>query len=212
MKPQIGIIGAGMIGGTLGVQLVKAGYEVRLGLRDPESSAKAQKAIENDTTGNLRLATIDVAVANADVVILAVPGAAVADAVESLKDFKGVIIDTTNKVKLEVPGGHSSLAAFIQAKCPQAQVVKAFNTIPFLHIANPDFGGGVHVQVPIAGEEKALLIASTLIEAIGLVPIKCGGLGMAEHIEHLALLWISMAFQGGHGSDWFFGKIEKPAA
>lgn len=200
-----------MIGGTLGVQLVKAGYDVRLGVRDPESSAKADTARANDVTGNLRVTTIDIAVANADIMILAVPGASVTEAVASLKDFKGIIIDTTNKVKLQTPEGHASLAALIQAHCPKAQVVKAFNTVHYLHLSEPDLGDGVDVQVTIAGDEKACEVVSEILNTLGLKPLLCGGLAMAEHLEHMALLWISMAFQGGHGPQWFFGKIERSA-
>jgi 8-hydroxy-5-deazaflavin:NADPH oxidoreductase len=67
---QIAVIGTGFIGGTLGRALAKAGHQVTFGSRREDDE------VASETTATV--APIADALANAEVVILAVPGAAVA--------------------------------------------------------------------------------------------------------------------------------------
>src|SRR5512138_3612503 len=92
----IAVLGAGNIGATLARKWAAAGHEVRLGSRDPGADAIQALAA---SLGARTLAHAE-AVDGAGVVVLALPGAAVAPVVAGLGgalDGK-IVIDTTNKV------------------------------------------------------------------------------------------------------------------
>ncbi|MBL8119868.1 MAG: NAD(P)-binding domain-containing protein, partial [Anaerolineae bacterium] len=72
---RIGIIGAGNIGGTLGKAWSDRGHEVVFGVRDPHSP-KTQKAL-NETGGQVQAVRFEDAAAFGEVLVLAVPWAAV---------------------------------------------------------------------------------------------------------------------------------------
>ena len=92
----------------------------------------------------------------------AVPGALAVDITKSLGDLSGkVILDPTNVVDRNtgdgyanhgVPGG--SNAELIQAAAPNAKVVKAFNTLNWTKMVDPQSSGGP-VSIPIVGDDPA---------------------------------------------------------
>jgi 2-dehydropantoate 2-reductase len=60
MQPNIGIIGAGAIGGFYGAMLVRAGFEVHFLLRsDYEHVAENGLTVRSKVNGNLRLLNVD---------------------------------------------------------------------------------------------------------------------------------------------------------
>jgi predicted dinucleotide-binding enzyme len=83
---RIAVIGAGNIGRTLGGKWTDAGHDVVYGVRRP---------------GEPGTATVANAVASAEVVVLAVPGAAAKEVIASLgSDLVGkVVVDATNDVQ-----------------------------------------------------------------------------------------------------------------
>src|SRR5687767_14728604 len=93
--PKIAILGAGNVGGNLGIRLAQSGYEVRFGLRaGSDASEVLSKAGARASATN-----IADAVANADVVFVAVPGPAVIDAVRGAGSLAGkIVVDCNNAV------------------------------------------------------------------------------------------------------------------
>jgi 8-hydroxy-5-deazaflavin:NADPH oxidoreductase len=90
---RIAVLGAGHIGSTVGRLWHAAGHEVTFAARDV---ADAQ-ALAEDLGERAHAATVDDAVTAADVVLVAVPGPAVADVLTAVDSLDGtVIIDAAN--------------------------------------------------------------------------------------------------------------------
>src|ERR671939_570240 len=122
---KIGIIGAGNVGKALATACARAGHAATISSTDP---ADAQHVAAE--SGGSPAASNAEAVANADIVILAVPF----DAIRAIVDELGsrlagkTLIDVTNRFAPEQLDG-SSNAELTQQMAPDAKVVKAFNTI-----------------------------------------------------------------------------------
>ena len=135
-----------------------------------------------------------------DVVVLAVPYPAIAGILTAYGDqFAGkVVVDITNPLNFEtfdslvVPAG-SSAAAEIQAKLPNAHVLKAFNTT-FAATLGSKQVGTAQTTVLIAGADaaaKQLLAAA--VEAGGVGAIDAGSLARAHELEAIGFLQLTLA-------------------
>ena len=174
---RIAVIGAGNIGGTLGDKWARAGQQVVYGLRDPSKRAGSQP--------------IPRALAAAEVVLLALPGAAVVDFVReqaALLDGK-TVIDATNNFRAPATNSFPQLTEAI----PKACLFRAFNTLGF------DI-----FQAPIVGGEKADLFycgpdgpaqetVERLIADVGLRPIRVGGADQASTVDGVLRLWYTLS-------------------
>lgn len=210
---RIAIIGAGNVGGTLGAGWTRAGHEVTYGVRE----AAGPKAAEARATlgADARLASPADAAQRAEAIVLCVPAAAAEAAVRSLGDVTGkLLIDATNPVgpgfTHALAGG--SVADRVAAAAPGARVVKAFNTIGFNIMANPAFEAGPASLFMAGDDADAKRAVASLGEALGFEPVDCGPLGQARLLEHLALLWISMAMAHGHGRGIAFRLMHRAGA
>jgi len=135
-----------------------------------------------------------------DVVVLAVPYFAIDSIIANYgTQFAGkTVVDITNPLdfstfdSLVVPTG-SSAAAEIQAKLPEAKVLKAFNT----NFAATLVSGKVGEQgttVLVAGDDdaaKSALIAA--VQAGGLTALDAGALSRAHELEALGFLQLTLA-------------------
>src|SRR5690606_40330199 len=128
------------------------------------------------------------AVADADIVVLAVPGGIAEEVTRQLGDLAGkIILDPTNRVGRADDGwlvhdvpGESSNAELIQAAAPDARVVKAFNTLNYRTMIDPESSGGP-VTIPIAGDdEDAKAVIAGLVRGMGLEVIDFGPLRYAH--------------------------------
>jgi hypothetical protein len=206
---KIGIIGAGSIGGNLGRGWAKAGHEIRFGVRKPEAAAE----LVAECGERAQATDVQTAAAFAEVVVVSTPYNALPEVVSSLGDLEGkVIVDATNPVawdKGPTHGSSTSAAEEIAAAAPGARVVKAFNTFGAEHLLDPKFGDRT-LDVYIAGDDAdAKASVAALVEALGLVPVDAGPLRNARLVEHLAVLWIHLATQGGLGRDIGFSLLRK---
>src|SRR5687767_5546111 len=89
---KIGIIGTGMMGGTLGRLWAQHGHSVMFGSRDPE---KAQ-ALADQFTGDTHAGSQEAAAQFGEVVVLAVPGSAAINVAKSLPLEGKIVIDLGN--------------------------------------------------------------------------------------------------------------------
>jgi predicted dinucleotide-binding enzyme len=179
---------------AIGGPIANAGYAIEVASRDP---AKA-RALAGQLAAGAGTGTYGAAPAG-DIVILAVPysgaAAVVADYGDAL-DGK-VIIDATNPVSADLTGlvtPHGSSGAQETAKGVPAgaHVVKAFNTI-FGHV----LAKGGRLDAFIAADDAAAKArVSTFLESLGLRPLDVGGLHMAQTLESLGLMMISLARNG----------------
>jgi predicted dinucleotide-binding enzyme len=178
---KVAVIGAGNIGGTVGGAFDKAGHEVTYGLRDPAKKKGAKP--------------IDAAIAGADVVLLAVPGAALVDFVREHKnglDGK-VLIDATNNFRAPSMHSWSEVSKIV----PNASLYRAFNSLGWDVFAKPVVGGEkadlFYAGPEGAGQEKV----ERLIEDAGLRPIRVGGADQVDVVDGVLRLWLTLARSRG---------------
>ena len=135
-----------------------------------------------------------------EIVVLAVPYAAVADIIATRGDqlVGKVVVDITNPVNFEtfdsltVPADGSA-AAEIAAVLPQSRVLKAFNTT-FAGTLSAGTVGPLTTTVLIAGDDSdAKSLLAGVITASGLKVIDVGSLKRAREMEALGFLQISLA-------------------
>jgi len=199
---NITLIGTGNMGSALAKQLTSAGHAVRITARDP---AKAQ-ALVAANPGAVAVAPAD-ALAGSDVVIVATGYADAVPALRSLGSLAGkIVIDITNPLTADFMGltlGHDTSAAEEIAKAlPEAEVVKAFNTL-FAQVLTdgPQFADGQVAPVFFAGDsERAKQTAKALIESLGFTPVDAGPLKNARYLEPLAGLNIYLGYGAGLGT------------
>jgi 8-hydroxy-5-deazaflavin:NADPH oxidoreductase len=135
-----------------------------------------------------------------DIVVLAVPYAAVADVITQRgEQLAGkTVVDITNPVNFEtfdsltVPAD-SSVAAEIAGALPTSRVVKAFNTNFGSTLASGAVGGQP-TTVLIAGDDaEAKSRLAEVVTAGGLRALDAGSLHRARELEALGFLQISLA-------------------
>lgn len=187
---KIGIIGAGNIGATLGQKWAAAGYTVAYGVRAPADAKHAA------LTASGAVVEIAAAVAQADVLVLSLPGQAVAQfAADMGAALNGkVVIDATNNVGAPVLNNLAALAA----AAPGAQLVRAFSTLGWENFAAPTLNGE-QVDLFYCGDAGARDTADALIGAVGLRPVYVGGVDAAGVVDGMTRLWFALAFQQGYG-------------
>lgn len=194
---KIAIIGTGNIGSGLASVLAKTGHGIVVS--DRKGGAELAGKL------GLQAADIKTAVAQAEVVILAVPYGAVAG-LATEADFTGkIVVDATNPVTEDFSGlqvGHTTSAAEEIAKAlPGARVVKAFNTVFAQIYAEGLSLGGKPVQTFVASDDaaaKAAVIA--LAGDAGFDARDAGPLKNARYIEPLAYLNIQFGYMLGQGT------------
>jgi predicted dinucleotide-binding enzyme len=199
---NITLIGTGNMGSALAKQLTRAGHAVRITARD---LAKAQ-ALAAAHPGALAAAPAE-ALAGSDVVIVATGYADAVLALRSLGSLAGkVVIDITNPLTADYMGltlGYDTSAAEEIAKAvPEAEVVKAFNTLFAQVLADgPQFADGQLAPAFFAGDsERAKQTAKALIESLGYTPVDAGPLKNARYLEPLAALNIYLGYGAGLGT------------
>jgi len=190
----IAVIGTGDVGGALGPEFAAQGHTIVYGSRDPQRG-KVKELVEK--TGDLASATTPAeAAAQADIVVLAVPGLMVEEITKSLGDLSGkIIIDPTNPLERRMNrlehAVDTSNAEIIQAAAPGAYVVKAFNTLNWKTMVDPSSAGGP-VSIPLVGDNgRAKKIVAELVAGMGLEPIDVGPLRDARWVEGMLILWIN---------------------
>ena len=172
------MIGSGNIGGTVGEAWRRAGHDVLYASGSPEPP---------------RTVAIAEAIAGADVVLLAMPGAAVPQLLaEHGPALDGrVVIDATNDV-----GGERLHHADTYGKsAPGARFVRTFNTLGFEMFADPSIGGEV-ADLFWCGPEGAGV--ETLIADVGLRPVRVGDIDAIDVVDGVCRLWLTLVFRQGH--------------
>jgi hypothetical protein len=139
---NIGIIGAGNGGGTLGSRWARNGHSVAFGTRDP-NSAESRELLQKAGSGTA--ATMADAAKSSDVLLIFTPWNVTQQVIESLGDLSGkIVIDATNPLLPDLSGlalpNTTSAPEQVAQWASGARVVKAFNTVGFNIMANTSFG------------------------------------------------------------------------
>lgn len=206
----ISIIGAGNVGMALAGAFVRQGQAVVFGVPDPQKYRDKAAAIG----AGVRVTTPPEAIAGSDLVILAVPYAAVAAIAQSLPDWQGrIIVDATNPLAPGLAGlslGTTTSGAEELAKLARgARVVKAFNTTGAENMADARYPGGKPVM-PVCGDDAAARQrVLDLASLIGFDAVDLGPLMAARYLEAFAMTWIHLAFRQGFGRNFAFGLLHR---
>ena len=212
---RIAMIGAGNVGGTLGRRWAAAGHDVTFGSRRGADGGDVQGS--DALSSNVRVAPLSESVRGADVVVLATPWDAARDALlaagAASGAFDGVtLIDATNPIgrglTLLAGEGGASGAEQLQALVPHAKVVKAFNTTGYENMRDPVYDGVPSVMFYAGDDAGAKRQAAQLATDLGFDAVDAGALIRARELEHLAILWISMAI-GGMGRNIAFRLMRR---
>ena len=199
----IAVIGTGNVAAALGPEFAAQGHTIVYGSRNP--SRDEVRALVERTGSSASASTPAESVAGAGIVVMAVPGAVVEAVTGSLGDLSGkIIIDPTNAIDRHADGYltlsyETSTAEMIQGAAPGAHVVKAFNTLNWRTMVDPDSSGGP-VSIPLVGDSaEAKATVAGLVEGMGLEAIDLGPLRYARHVEGMLLIWIHNRYGAGEG-------------
>jgi predicted dinucleotide-binding enzyme len=172
---QIAVIGRGNVGGALASRWQQAGYQVVFGSR---SAHEDSEGIELKAVGD--------AIETSDVVVLAVPGKAVASVVQEHGPALAgkVVVDAANRI------GEPSLNSreAIAESAPASRYVRAFNSLGWENFADPLPGADLF----FAADTDAREVAEELISAVGLRPVYVGDAAASSAVDALLPLWFGL--------------------
>lgn len=199
---NITLVGTGNMGSAFAKQLSAAGHTVRITGRDigKVTALAAQFA-------NVSAYPAAEALGNSDVVVVATAYEDAVKALQSLGDLSGkVLIDITNPLSADYMSltiGHvTSASEEIARALPQAQVVKAFNTLFAQVLADgPTFAHDQTGSVFVASDsERAKQTAIALAHSLGWNTVDAGALVNARYLEPLAGFNIYLGYGAGLGT------------
>ena len=201
---RIGILGSGLMGGTLGTLFARAGHEVVFSCaRSPDKLERLARA----ANGPARAGTPADAVRRADAVLLAVHWQRIDDVLRQAGDLAGTVIVTcslpmTADDSALAIGHTTSGAETLAAKVPAAKVTSAFGSLPS-EVFFDVFAARDQARRPSAvycgDHADANAVSATLLGDLGFDPVDAGPLRIARYLEPFALLMGQLAYEGSDG-------------
>jgi 8-hydroxy-5-deazaflavin:NADPH oxidoreductase len=198
---KVGIIGSGDVGKILAKGFLKHGYQVAIGSDHTEKLAEFKR--ENP---QIETATFEQAAQSGDIVVLCVKGTVAEKIIEKVKRHLSgkTVIDTTNPIADAPPQNgvlklftslDESLMERLQKLAPDAQFVKALNSIGSGMMINPNFGNNTKPTMFICGNnEDAKKKVYEILEKFGFEIEDMGKAESARAIEPLCILWCIPGF------------------
>lgn len=205
---RIAILGAGMVGGTLGKRFAGTGHEVFFGVPNPAEYA------DQNLVG--KVGTVAEAAQEAKMIVLAVPFAAIEDAIKECGDISGkIVVDCTNPLTKTADGLSLSLgfetsaAEKVAEFAAHAKVVKCFNQTGFNNMENPEVNGVKSMMFVCGDDAQSSDTVRKLAESIGFDAVNAGGLKTARLLEPLAMLWIHLSMTSNLKRDFAFAILRR---
>jgi predicted dinucleotide-binding enzyme len=198
---KVGILGSGDVGKTLAKGFLKHGYQVAIGTDHAEKLAEFKR--ENP---QIETVTFEQAAQSGDIVVLCVKGTVAEKIIEKVKRHLSgkTVIDTTNPIADAPPENgvlkyftslEKSLMERLQKIAPDAQFVKAFNSIGSGLMINPDFRDNTKPTMFICGNnDDAKRKVYEILEMFGFEIEDMGKAESARAIEPLCMLWCIPGF------------------
>ncbi|MBO0862711.1 MAG: NAD(P)-binding domain-containing protein [Chloracidobacterium sp.] len=205
---KVGVLGSGDVAQVLSGGFLKHGHEVMMGSREP--SKLAGWAAQNPKS---RFGGLAEAAAFAELVVLAVKGAAASEALRAAgaANLAGkTIIDATNPIADAPPVNgvlkfftdlDESLMERLQREFEQARFVKAFSSVGKALMVNPRFEGGKPTMFICGNDDAAKKTVTEILHQFGWETADMGKVEAARAIEPLCMLWLIPVFtrnQMGH--------------
>jgi hypothetical protein len=197
---RVGVLGSGQVGQVLADGVLKHGYEVMRGSRDPSKLATWKTGAGAKASAGTFAETARFG----EVVVLAVKGTAAEEAVGLCGDgLNGkVVLDATNPIAEAPPvngvvayftGPNDSLMERLQKKVPAAKLVKAFSSVGNALFVNPKLA--TRPTMFICGNDAGAKDAARgILEQFGWESEDCGSVEAARAIEPLCMLWCIAGF------------------
>ena len=196
---KIAILGFGNVGQQFAHLFSNAGHEIVIGLRSTPSQALPYTS-----------ASFKEAAEIANIIAIALPFTACLDVLPELaKATTGkTVIDSTNPLNADwspkLLGQENSAAEEISRLLPDAEVIKAFNTI-FADVMSHPVKDGQAITAFVAGDsDRAKQQVMALASDVGYTPIDTGLLYTARYLESMAHLNIQIAVGQSGGTDAAF--------
>jgi 8-hydroxy-5-deazaflavin:NADPH oxidoreductase len=192
---RIGIIGAGALGPAIARRLLESGHEIVFGGGASAHEAAARVGVTAASNAE--------AAATADVVVLAVPFAAIDAALAEAGPLDDTILwSCVNALKPDLSGlavgFDTSAAEEVARRAPRARVVSAIP--PFAEaLANGDlrYDAGLTPSVFVCGDDdQAKATVELLVRDLGAHPVDAGPLTAARLIEPAMMLLVRIAYAG----------------
>jgi len=201
MNMNIGVLGAGVTGQTIGTKLIQLGHEVMLGSRDeanPPAVAWAKDAGQHALYG-----TFMNAASFGEIIFNCTLGLASLNALQmaGAENLKGkVLVDTANPIDRSTDrwtltvSNTDSLGEQIQRAFPETKVVKTLNTVNANVMVDPaKLLERTHVFVSGNDIEAKATVVRILRDWFGWKEIiDLGGIESARSVEMYVLLWHSL--------------------
>jgi len=183
---KIGIIGAGVVGRTVGKLAIKAGHQVMLSnSRGPHTLFSLRFEV------GCEIGTAEEAARFGDVVVHAIPLVALAQA--PVASLAGKIVLDANNYYWERDGRIAELdrketttSELVARSLPHSRIVKAFNAVKMtdLEVDGRPIGSPDRLALPIAGDDaQGKAIAAELVEAFGFDVVDAGPLAEGWRFE-----------------------------
>ena len=178
---KVAVVGRGNVGGGLADKWERAGHDVtRIGKEGGD-------------------------VSYADAVLIAVPGGAVAEALDSVQGLQGkTVLDATNVIGTEPPSGFASNTEFVKSKT-NGPTAKTFN-LNFARLYDQVDEAKNRPSNIWSGDEEARDVAEQLIRDAGYEPIYAGGMDKTAIQEQ----GIALIFAISQASGPFFYRMAAP--
>ncbi|MEJ7624896.1 MAG: NAD(P)-binding domain-containing protein [Pyrinomonadaceae bacterium] len=206
---KIGIVGSGNVAQVLGTGYAEKGHDVMLGTRDLSKLAEWQTR----TGPRASVGSFADAAAFGEVVFLSVKALALDPAIKLARpeSLTGkTVIDLSNPMDFSqgVPPKFTatvgdSLGEKVQRLLPNANVVKAFNSIGVAVMTDPIFDGEAATHFIAGDNDAAKAEAAALIREFGWEVEDVGGIDQSFFLEALASLWVNYAFRTNHWNQAF---------
>jgi 8-hydroxy-5-deazaflavin:NADPH oxidoreductase len=211
---KIAFIGVGNVGAPLADRLQQLGHQVIIAARDLQSKT-VRAAL--DRNPNLLVQSPLEAVASSDIVFLVTPFSAVESALTPIKSVlnQKILVDCINPVGANLSHGlqsRNSSSEIIQQLVPDAHVVKAFTIYGYENFETNHYPGygDLKPAMLIAGNDLTAKAAiADLCQQLGWEPVDAGNISMSLHLEHMALLWISMAGAQRSGTGFVWARLQR---
>ena len=199
-KPRVAIIGTGTLAETLGPAMGERGYPVIYGSRDP--ARESVQTLVGRTGSKASAIGQRQAAAQAQIIVLAVPGEVVEEVASGLGDLDGkIIIDVSGGKKRLAPDGYlelvsdSTRAERIQSKHPKMRVVR-INLPSILFFQNPLLLGTRPTVLIAANDPGAREAAATILFDLGVDPWDAGPLRFSRVFDAINVMSMIPAQQG----------------
>jgi predicted dinucleotide-binding enzyme len=200
MSKNIGILGSGAVAKALGAGFIKHGYNVMLGTTTPP---KLDDWKSKNTAA--QIGSFEDAAKFGDIVVVAVKGHAATSVLNSagIANLAGkTVIDTTNPIDETKPPVNGvlnyfttdkSLIEILQEAAPDANFVKAFNSIGSHLMVNPPFPQKATMFI-CGNNDDARKEVSAILDQFGFEVEDSGKANAGRAVEALCILWCIPGF------------------